>query len=584
MKPTQILRVSFASLILVMAISVNQPVNGKTPDVNDILKSAQKGNPNSQVCLGLMYGIGDGVAQDYKESLKWFTKAAEQGIAAAQFNVGLMFYHGKGVPQDYKEAFKWFTKAVEQGLSSAQYGLGIMYEKGHGVPKDYKEAIKWYTKAAEQGLALAQYNLGGMYYDGNGVPQDYKAAFVWFTKAAEQGLTSAQYNLGVMYDKGKGVPQDYKETFKWYTSTAEQGLASAQCNLGVMYDKGKGVLQDYKEAIKWYIKAAEQGLASAQYNLGWMYTNGNGVSKDYKEAFKWYTKAAEQGYAKAQFNLGLMFGKGECVPKDYIQAYKWIILASAQGQQEAMKLRDSLNQVMSTEQIAGFVGIEACKSIFSEKSTFVLRSPEHYRRLYETSEGGNAIGDRDEGCAKKSDGGTAEFTRWVASCWTVLKGSEPTCEEWDIFKENDYNIVAIVSTPSKVCEFLNSVLEPGERKGFPFYPMEHREVEYEQGKVHVDRTNITSVVPFAKGKSFIKQNEYRFVLTYGWGPQLIDSFIFCGGVDYMEKCFVNPEMSEEYKKYRERLLLIISNAQAGYGDFTYKEMGDIIANADILFR
>ena len=239
---------------------------------------------------------------------------------------------------------------------------------------------------------------------------------------------------------------------------------------------------------------------------------------------------------------------------------------------------------MSEVKIARFVGIEACKSIFSENSTFVLRSPEHYRRLYETGEGGNAKGDRDEGCAKKSDGGTADFTRWVASCWIMLKGSEPTREEWDIFKENDQNIVVIVSTPSKVCEFLNRVLETGESKGLPFYPVEHREVEYEQGKVHVDHTNITSVVPFAKGKSFIKQNEYRFVLEYGWGPHLIDSFIFCGGVDYMEKCLVNPEMNEEYKKYKERLRLIISKAQAGYGDFTDKKMGDIIANADILFR
>ncbi|MHC4540726.1 MAG: hypothetical protein ACYTEK_24230 [Planctomycetota bacterium] len=239
---------------------------------------------------------------------------------------------------------------------------------------------------------------------------------------------------------------------------------------------------------------------------------------------------------------------------------------------------------MSEVKIARFVGIEACKSIFSEKSTFVLRSPEHYRRLYETSEGGSAKGDRDEGCVKKSDGGTAEFTRWVVSCWTMLKGSEPTREEWDIFKENDQNIMAIVSTPSKVCEFLNRVLETSESNGLPFYPVKHQAVKYEQARVHINHTNITSIVPFAKGKSFLKENEYRFVLEYGWGPHLIDSLIFCGGVDYMEKCFVNPEMSERYEKCRERLRLIIRKAPAYYGDFMDKKRGDIIANADILFQ
>ena len=28
-----------------------------------------------------------------------------------------MYYNGEGVPQDYKEAVKWYTKAAEQGLA-----------------------------------------------------------------------------------------------------------------------------------------------------------------------------------------------------------------------------------------------------------------------------------------------------------------------------------------------------------------------------------------------------------------------------------------------------------------------------------
>lgn len=236
---------------------------------------------------------------------------------------------------------------------------------------------------------------------------------------------------------------------------------------------------------------------------------------------------------------------------------------------------------MSEIKIARFVGIEACKSIFSEKSTFVLRSPEHYRRLYEITEVGTAKGDRAEGCADTIDGGTAEFTGFVVSCWTKLKGTEPTGEEWDIFKKDEQNIVAIVSSPSKVCEFLNKALETNKectKRRFPFWPVEHREVKYE--KVHIDHTNITDIVPFTKGTQFAEQEEYRFVLKYGW-PNVIDSLIFCGGIDYMEKCFANPEMCKEQK---EKLRLIIMKAMAGYGDFEDKEMGDIIANADILFE
>ena len=230
--------------------------------------------------------------------------------------------------------------------------------------------------------------------------------------------------------------------------------------------------------------------------------------------------------------------------------------------------------------IARFVDIEACKSIFSENSTFVLRSPEHYRRLYETNEGGTSKGDKAEGIAETLDGGTAEFTGFVASCWTKLKGNKPTSDEWDIFKENDQNIVAIVSTSSKVREFLNKSLEINKeykKRRFPFYSVEHREVKYE--KVHIDHRNIIDVVPFIKGAQFAKQKEYRFILTYGF-PNLVDSFIFCGGIDYIEKCFANPEMS---KKQKEDLRLIIMKAMAGYGDFTGKKMGEIIVNTEVLF-
>ncbi len=237
---------------------------------------------------------------------------------------------------------------------------------------------------------------------------------------------------------------------------------------------------------------------------------------------------------------------------------------------------------MSEFKIARFVGIEACKSIFSENSTFVLRSPEHYRRLCETNESGNAKGDRDEGCAETVDGGTAEFTGFVVSCWTKLKGTAPTRDEWNIFKENEQNIVAIVSTPSNVCEFLNKALETDKertKRRFPFWPVKPGEVTYK--KVHVDHTNITDIVPFTKGAQFAEQKEYRFILKYVQHPHQIDSYIFSSGIDYMEKCFANPEMSKEDK---ERLRLIIMNAMCGYGHFSDKNMGEILANADILFE
>ena len=153
-------------------------------------------------------------------------KLAEQGYILAQFSLGLMYANGEGVPQNDKEAVKWFTKAAEQGEATAQFNLGLMYAKGQGVPQNDKEAVKWYTKAAEQGDATAQSNLGFMYTKGRGVPQNDKEAVKWFTKAAEQGDAMAQYNLGLAYAKGQGVPQNYEQAYIWLSLSAAQSPAS----------------------------------------------------------------------------------------------------------------------------------------------------------------------------------------------------------------------------------------------------------------------------------------------------------------------------------------------------------------------
>ena len=88
---------------------------------------AKAGNDKAQHALGVMYQRGQGVIQDYKGELKWFTKAADLGYPAAQFNLGLLFHEGHGVAQDYKEALRWFTKAAERCLPKVRELLKVAY-------------------------------------------------------------------------------------------------------------------------------------------------------------------------------------------------------------------------------------------------------------------------------------------------------------------------------------------------------------------------------------------------------------------------------------------------------------------------
>ena len=214
-------------------------------------QSAEQGNAEAQYELGLLYDLGYGVTQDYKEAMKWYRKAAEQGCASAQCKIGQMYILGNGIPKDITEADKWLRQSAEQGNADAQSWLGLLYTSGEYTKPDYKEALKWYSKAAEQGDKTAQLGLGLMFDRGDGVTQDYKEAVKWYSKAAEQGDKTAQFNLGLMFDRGDGVTQDYKEAVKWYSKAAEQGCVDAQYNLAVKYYKGEGVIQDSVLALMW---------------------------------------------------------------------------------------------------------------------------------------------------------------------------------------------------------------------------------------------------------------------------------------------------------------------------------------------
>ena len=302
-------------------------------------------------------------AQETNAALKLFedTKAkAEKGDALAQCVLGEMYdpsirsnlNQSKIVPQDYADAVKWYRSAAEQGCAEAQFNLGNCYEFGKGVTNDDTEAAKWYRKAAEQNNAQAQYYLGNCYRNGKGVAKNEVEAVQWFRKAAEQNHAGAQCNLGACYAMGVGVAKDAVEAVKWYRKAAEKNYAGAQYGMGCRYSAGDGVTKDEAEAVKWYRKAAEQNFADAQFNLGGCYHKGDGVPQNDEEAVKWFEKAAEQNHADAQFNLANRYINGEGVAKDYVAAYKWRLLAAAHGDEISKKAVDSLESIMTRDQIA----------------------------------------------------------------------------------------------------------------------------------------------------------------------------------------------------------------------------------------
>jgi TPR repeat protein len=218
------------------------------------------------------------------------SREAEAGDAQAQSNLGWAYYIGEGVAHDPTEAVKWLRKAAEQGNASGQNRLGVAYAQGIGVSKDEREAVAWYRRAADQGEILAQVNLAQKFNYGIGVPKDYEQAAVWYRKAAEQGHAGAQFDLAVAYHNGEGVKKDKRESERWLNKASAQGHAPATFYIGKMYwdgEFGHGFLLS-EIGVEHFQKAAVQGYPLGALFLGRIYSSRTRyMSRDYQKACMW---------------------------------------------------------------------------------------------------------------------------------------------------------------------------------------------------------------------------------------------------------------------------------------------------------
>ena len=108
------------------------------------------------------YYAGTGVPQDFNKAAYWFRAAAERGQPNAQNDLAVLYSLGQGVPVDYDKAAHWARLAAEQGLVPAQSNLAFLYEHGWGVPLDYVSAFAWYSRASRAGDHAAAERLASL--------------------------------------------------------------------------------------------------------------------------------------------------------------------------------------------------------------------------------------------------------------------------------------------------------------------------------------------------------------------------------------------------------------------------------------
>ena len=100
----------------------------------------------------------------FSEDIQTLIRNAEGGDPKAQFNLGVAYYKGEGVPQDYAESMKWYRMAAEQGHAGAQCNLGTYYEDGQGVPQDYLLAYFWSSLASKSNTCGSDNSRANYFY------------------------------------------------------------------------------------------------------------------------------------------------------------------------------------------------------------------------------------------------------------------------------------------------------------------------------------------------------------------------------------------------------------------------------------
>jgi len=88
--------------------------------IKEFERLAEKGDPSGFFNLAMCYATGrEGVPLNDEKAISLFKSAAELGDADAAYYVGIGYGSGKGVDQDFRKAEEWFTKASILGHATA---------------------------------------------------------------------------------------------------------------------------------------------------------------------------------------------------------------------------------------------------------------------------------------------------------------------------------------------------------------------------------------------------------------------------------------------------------------------------------
>lgn len=190
-------------LMVVLVVLIVFFINRKSIKIKILEEEAAKGNPETQLALGLMFYSGVQIPVNKEKGCEYIKKAAENGNAQAQY-----LYSGivLGADSDHSptkeqllEAASWIQKAADGGFLTAVTTLANMYAEGRILHKDSKKAQHYFLKAAEMGDLQSQLTVAGIYHFSIGL--DRTIGYAWYKVAEQNGNEYAAEASAKLYEE-----------------------------------------------------------------------------------------------------------------------------------------------------------------------------------------------------------------------------------------------------------------------------------------------------------------------------------------------------------------------------------------------
>ncbi|NOQ78356.1 MAG: sel1 repeat family protein [Gammaproteobacteria bacterium] len=131
---------------------------------------------NEEEIMDLNSGLKALEDKHFTRAVQLLSPLAEKGVPEAQHRMAVMYQNGLGIHRNETAAALWMKLSADQDYELAWHGMGFMYMEGEGVEKNAEEAIKWFTKGVDAGLIGSMTTLAMMYKDGNGVEKNPEEA------------------------------------------------------------------------------------------------------------------------------------------------------------------------------------------------------------------------------------------------------------------------------------------------------------------------------------------------------------------------------------------------------------------------